>query len=47
MKWLDNWFLKKARWAWSVPQEADEGSNLVMTGSPIKNKTQAHRGIPT
>jgi uncharacterized protein YhfF len=40
MKWFDNWFLKKARWAWNAPQEADEGNNLVMTG----NK-KAHRGL--
>lgn len=40
MKWFDNWFLKKARWAWSVPQEADESNNLVMTGSK-----KAHRGL--
>jgi hypothetical protein len=33
MKWFDNWFLKKARWAWSVPQETDDGPHLVMTGS--------------
>jgi uncharacterized protein YhfF len=40
MKWFDNWFLKKSRWAWNVAQEkeADEGLNLVMTGS--KNKAQ-------
>ena len=42
MKWLDNWFLKKARWAWSVPQEADEGPIQVTTGSPVK---KAHRGL--
>jgi len=41
MKWFDNWFLKKVRWAWSVPQEKDdEGPNLVMTGSK-----KAHRSI--
>jgi len=41
MKWFDNWFLKKARWAWSVPQEKDdEGPNLVMT-----NSKKAHRGL--
>jgi hypothetical protein len=35
MKWFDKWFLKKARWAWSVPREedADEGPHLVMTPS--------------
>jgi len=36
MKWLDNWFLKKVRWAWDH-QEADEGPNLVMTGSKRQN----------
>ena len=44
MKWFDNWFLKKARWAWSVPQEKDdEGPNLIMTGA----KNKAHRSIST
>lgn len=42
MKWFDNWFLKKARWAWSVPQETDESNNLVMTGSK-----KAQRSIST
>lgn len=44
MKWFDKWFLKKARWAWSVPREedADEGPNLVMT----PNRTaKAQRGL--
>jgi len=42
MKWFDNWFLKKARWAWDASREKeyDEGPNLIMTG----NK-KAHRGI--
>lgn len=33
MKWFDKWFLKKARWAWSIPQEKeeDEGPSLDMT----------------
>ena len=43
MKWFDNWFLKKARWAWNMPQEKDdEGPNLIMTGS---NSKRAQRGI--
>ena len=43
MKWFDNWFLKKARWAWSIPQEKDdEGPNLIQTGS---NSKRAQRGL--
>ena len=43
MKWFDNWFLKKSRWAWGIPQEdyADKEqavSNLVMSGSNRKNR---------
>jgi len=44
MKWFDKWFLKKVRWAWSIPQEKeqDEGPNLVMT----PNRTaKAQRGL--
>ena len=43
MKWFDNWFLKKVRWAMSKPQEADkEEIGLVM--SP--NRTaKAQRGL--
>lgn len=44
MKWFDKWFMKKVHWANNIPQEADEGPNLVMTGSqtvsPIKNKSR-------
>lgn len=44
MKWFDKWFLKKARWAWSVPQEReeDEGPNLVMTGSKRQSPIRAN-----
>ena len=44
MKWFDKWFLKKARWAWSVPQEReeDEGPNLFMTPN---RTTKAQRGL--
>jgi hypothetical protein len=42
MKWFDKWFLKKARWAWSIPQETDEGPNLIMT-----NSKKAQRSIST
>ena len=39
MKWFDNWFLKKARWAWSIPQEADKEENgLVMSPNQIRRK---------
>ena len=39
MKWFDNWFLKKARWAMSKPQEADkEETGLIMTGSKRQNR---------
>lgn len=43
MKWFDNWFLNKVRWAWSVPQEADKEveSNLV----PSPRGSKAHRGL--
>ena len=42
MKWFDKWFLKKARWAWSVPQEKDdEGPNLIQTGSKRQNTVRA------
>jgi hypothetical protein len=42
MKWFDNWFLKKARWAWNLPHEADEEIGLVM--SPNR-ATKAQRGL--
>jgi len=42
MKWFDNWFLKKSRWAWSVSQEEDEGPTLIMTGSKRQNTVRAN-----
>jgi hypothetical protein len=43
MKWFDNWFLKKVRWAWSIPQqnESDDGPTLAMTGSKRQNTIRA------
>ena len=31
MKWFDNWFLKKSRWAWNTAQEkeADEEKKKI------------------
>jgi hypothetical protein len=45
MKWFDNWFLKKSRWAWDASREKDydDGPNLVMTGS--NNKLKMNRAI--
>ena len=43
MKWFDKWFLKKVRWAWSMPQEADkEEIGLIMTGSKRQNTIRAN-----
>ena len=43
MKWFDNWFLKKARWAMSKPQEADkEETGLIMTGSKRQSPIRAN-----
>ena len=43
MKWFDKWFLKKVRWAWSMPQEADkEEIGLIMTGSKRQNTVRAN-----
>lgn len=44
MKWFDKWFLKKVRWAWSIPQEADkEEINVVMSPNQVRSKR--HVGI--
>ena len=44
MKWFDNWFLKKARWAWSIPQE-DDKEQAVSTNLIMSNSKKAHRGL--
>ena len=43
MKWFDNWFLKKVRWAWSIPQEADKDVESNQVVSPRGAKS--HRGL--
>jgi len=40
MKWFDKWFMKKVHWANNIPQEADEGPNLAITGSKRQNNVR-------
>jgi hypothetical protein len=39
MKWFDKWFLKKARWAWSIPQEADSDEGIVRNSTRTRHNS--------